>query len=465
MDRPPEKYIETLHRSRPWVAALAIIFAQYGLYTNIGGLSFFLSPQDGGPATSPVTTLCISMMGAALINYSLNGRRFVHVLLTFAALVIASLAALPIKLQAVQTLSSGVGGTMGFDTYLVIACLCLAAIARQKFFRVGAAFSIVAFLMLFNSLIGHSFGLPYFSGEMSPATMAALSFLALAAITIFIEFEPTRVLFLNTSIGDVTRLSVFVGACVPWLGGMFLHSVAGVVERAYPAEAIIVTLIILGSTLNAIRSGNVLERSDHKRREAEDMLELMAITDPLTHLLNREGIGRRLQQKREELRRTEEHGAVVLMDIDHFKQVNDMFGHDVGDIVLAHIKPMFEPYLRNGDVLARWGGEEFLIYLTVAQPTDLPAILERLRCALLTMRPTLKANGVTNPPELTASFGVAVIEPEEDTFKEAIKRADAALYKAKNQGRDRACFDESLELQDMAAARGLSLVVSDCSSG
>ncbi len=461
MDRPPEQYIDMLHRSRPWLAAVAIIFAQYGLYTNIAGLTFFLGPYSVGSATSPITALCISMMGAALINYSLNGKRLIHVSLIITAFSIASLSALPASLKAAQFMQSGLSGKMGFDTYLIIACLCSAAIVRQKFFRVGAAFSIIAFLMLFNSLIGRSFGLPYFSGEMAPATMAALSFLSLAATTVFIDFQPTRVLFLNTSIGDVTRQTVFVGAYVPWLCGMFLHIHAGVVSRSYPTEAVIVTLIILASTLNAIRTGNVLAQSDHHRRDAEEMLEMMAITDPLTHLLNREGIGRRLQQKRDGLARSEAYGAVVLMDIDHFKQVNDTFGHDVGDLVLANIKPMFEPYLRNGDVLARWGGEEFLIYLEVAQPADLPGILERLRRAMLVMRPTLKAEGVVNPPELSASFGVAVLGAEEETFEAAIKRADEALYKAKKQGRDRACYEAGLGLEDRAARLGLSLVVSD----
>ena len=134
------------------------------------------------------------------------------------------------------------------------------------------------------------------------------------------------------------------------------------------------------------------------------------------------------------------------MDTDHFKQLNDTFGHHVGDIVLANIKPMFEPYLRSGDVLARWGGEEFLIYLNVAQPADLPSILERLRCAMLTVRPALKAQGVADPPELSASFGIAIIAPEEEGFEAAIQRADNALYKAKELGRNRAQFDKSLNL-------------------
>lgn len=465
MDRPPELYVEMLHKSRPWLAALAIIFVQYSLYTNIAGLTFFLLPQAGGPATSPVTALCISMMGAALINYSLKGPAFVHIVLVFSALMIASFSAFPESLKSAGFLQSGLSGRMGSDTYMVIACLCLAAIVRHKFFKIGAGFAIIAFLMLFNSLIGRSFGLPYFSGEMATGTMAALTCLALSATTIFIDFKPTRILFLNTSIGDVTRLSVFVGAYVPWLGGMFLHLHAGVIERAYPAEAIIVTLIILGSTLNAIRAGNVLEKSDFKRREAEEMLEMMAITDPLTHLLNREGLGRRLLVKREELRRKEACGAIVLMDIDHFKAVNDEFGHDVGDKVLQMIKPMLEPYLRSGDILARWGGEEFLIYLEVAQPADLPSIIERLRCAMLAVRPTLKTQGVANPPDLSASFGVAILEPEEGDFEDAVKRADEALYKAKEHGRNRAWYDKKLNLDERAAALGISLVSSGKAGG
>lgn len=123
---------------------------------------------------------------------------------------------------------------------------------------------------------------------------------------------------------------------------------------------------------------------------------------------------------------------IVLLDVDHFKQINDSRGHGVGDTVLVAVTERLSSQLRAQDMLARWGGEEFLCLMSDVDAPGLKSMAERLRVAL-------SATSVLSPPDLlrvTASFGLALCK-EGDSPDEAIDRADQAMYRAKHAGRDR----------------------------
>ena len=137
------------------------------------------------------------------------------------------------------------------------------------------------------------------------------------------------------------------------------------------------------------------------------------------------------QTLEEEVKRCKRHGrdlAVILLDIDHFKRVNDDYGHDVGDKVLKLISEAIHQWLRSSDVFGRWGGEEFLI---IAPETDLESanqLAERLRRRLSNLQ-------FDKVGQVTASFGVAELLPSEDR-NSLVKRADNALYQVKESGRN-----------------------------
>jgi diguanylate cyclase (GGDEF)-like protein len=162
--------------------------------------------------------------------------------------------------------------------------------------------------------------------------------------------------------------------------------------------------------------------------EARDLAN-QAHTDPLTGALNRQGLREVLMKRLHVAGHVDEEMAVVFMDLDHFKRINDRHGHDAGDEVLRRFAAVIRGEIRSSDKLVRWGGEEFLL---LSPETDVPhavSMLDKLRAALAKQE---WPQGL----RVTSSFGVTSLKPEED-IGAAIKRADGALYLAKANGRNR----------------------------
>ena len=162
--------------------------------------------------------------------------------------------------------------------------------------------------------------------------------------------------------------------------------------------------------------------------EARDLAD-QAHTDPLTGALNRQGLRAALMKRLHASGRVDEEMAVVFMDIDHFKQVNDRHGHDAGDEVLRRFAGVIRNVVRSSDKLVRWGGEEFLLLCSDTTREHAATMAEKLRGAL-------PAQPWPHGLRVTSSFGVTSLKPEED-IGAAIKRADGALYVAKANGRNR----------------------------
>jgi len=173
--------------------------------------------------------------------------------------------------------------------------------------------------------------------------------------------------------------------------------------------------------------GNALHQSAQK-----DLLQRIALTDPLTGLPNRRAAEERLQKERARAARDGQGFALALIDLDHFKMVNDRYGHAVGDEVLKAMSRRFESGLREGDWVARWGGEEFLFVLHGSSALDATATLERL-AGLTRSTPVQTAVG---PIALSFSAGVAAFGPSDGDILPMLEEIDMALYRAKAEGRD-----------------------------
>lgn len=163
-----------------------------------------------------------------------------------------------------------------------------------------------------------------------------------------------------------------------------------------------------------------------KDRLAEE--QVASGTDALTGLLNRRGLFRAFDAEAERARRYGHPLAVILFDLDHFKQINDRLGHAVGDRVLRTVGEEVRRCLRPADVLGRWGGEEFVVVLPETALSGAVEVAERLRYLVSGLR--------SDAGPLTASFGVAQYASA-DNLGELIRRADRALYEAKRAGRNR----------------------------
>lgn len=165
-------------------------------------------------------------------------------------------------------------------------------------------------------------------------------------------------------------------------------------------------------------------------------LQKIALLDPLTGAFNRRFGIRRLREEFNRAQRSHSPLGVVIFDIDHFKSVNDTYGHLVGDRVLVEVSHRAEETLREGDVLCRYGGEEFMLILPGASLEDCQKIAERL------LRAVREADVQERDQQIrvTVSVGAASYpEVEVGTSEELLYRADELLYQAKNAGRDRIC--------------------------
>jgi diguanylate cyclase (GGDEF)-like protein len=166
-----------------------------------------------------------------------------------------------------------------------------------------------------------------------------------------------------------------------------------------------------------------------KRKMAEEEIHLLATTDSLTGIANRREFTSILEREVVRVQRYGKPLSLTMYDLDNFKRVNDTFGHGVGDAVLQAVTRLVKESIRGADVVARWGGEEFMVLMP---ETDLQAAgkaSEKLRLAIA-------AHNFDTVRNLTTSFGVAAFEPQDD-LNSLLKRADDALYLAKAKGRNR----------------------------
>jgi two-component system cell cycle response regulator len=190
---------------------------------------------------------------------------------------------------------------------------------------------------------------------------------------------------------------------------------------------------VVKSGTPAIQRAHAIEhtRADNHR------LEALAQTDPLTQLVNRRALTIRLVTEMERVRRYNAPLAMLLIDLDHFKLINDTYGHLAGDDVLFSVASLLQRAVRTVDLVARYGGEEFVIVLPETGRQGAIAFAERLRDRLASNRFTIAGN-----PEIrvTASIGVATYPaPGLDSVEDLFKAADSALYRAKGSGRNLVC--------------------------
>lgn len=175
------------------------------------------------------------------------------------------------------------------------------------------------------------------------------------------------------------------------------------------------------------------ETAMDKLQQANAQLEHLASTDSLTGVANRREFMQRAEQEIARVLRNQNALCLLSMDLDHFKKVNDKYGHQVGDEVLKSVTGVCEHILRPGDLLGRVGGEEFAVLLPETRFDEASVVAERLRSAI--EQHQTQSNGAQI--KSTVSIGIAVFDPQQDSLKELLKKADDQLYQAKNNGRNR----------------------------
>ena len=365
-----------------------------------------------------------------------------------------------------------------FDFASTIAVLALLAVPYGMTLRwIGAA-------PLRNAALGILFGLTAMGAMLHPITLAPGVFFDLRALPVGLAggfFGPIGALP-AVIIAGATRAAIGGIGVIPGLVGIAIAGVAGIAwfhlaSSMRPVASfrllvlsfmislhvlsflllpvdlmarIYVDIVPLAVLLNIVGTMVVGGLLDRERRSIERELALSEETmrDPLTGIANRRGF-ERLVERSVERRGTAPGGgsALLVIDLDHFKAVNDTFGHEVGDRVLTQLGARLETCVRSGDIVARFGGEEFVVFLPATPEDAAMAVAERLRCAI--SDDPFKIAGIAI--RVTVSVG-AHWEANLVRCAAAFASADRALYAAKSKGRNCVVFDNWIGEGALAAA-------------
>ncbi|WP_202117308.1 GGDEF domain-containing protein [Clostridium chromiireducens] len=229
------------------------------------------------------------------------------------------------------------------------------------------------------------------------------------------------------------NLAVYSISFLAYLGGLviFQHDTHLLITNIingfiFFLAIILISTEIYNSNYEKITQNIILQEINSK-------LNYMSSHDPLTELLNRRSFSNQVSEKMILIDESKEISTLILIDIDHFKHVNDKFGHPVGDIVLKKVSNIIIKHIKTTGLATRWGGEEFLIFLFQTSINEAHALAENIRLEI--QNKVIEADKFQI--QITASFGISLLKDNfSNSFDTSIKAADVALYKAKDQGRN-----------------------------
>jgi len=199
-----------------------------------------------------------------------------------------------------------------------------------------------------------------------------------------------------------------------------------------PIDLLIATLVplIVAPVVSGAAMGLLAEVEAARRSLRE-----VAIRDGLTNLYNRRFFAARLHAEVVAAQRAGTPLSVIMIDVDHFKRINDLWGHAAGDEVLQRVADTLISYVRPDDLSARFGGEEFVALLPGTPLAEAADVAERIRAAIAALQ--ISSLVTAEAPQVTASLGVTALDPDVATVDQLLQRADNAMYAAKAEGRNR----------------------------
>lgn len=351
---------------------------------------------------------------------------------------------------------------------------------------------LLCFLLMNASYTGHGFqwlwsGSPDWQQWLNPVFMYTYMASGLVFATYFLNIQASFPLVSRIVSGNCVVLGVllllslfsanqtmalwiaFIGA-IPFTGFMIilgiialrannryakyflLASISAICGAAMTAAAVwgiipftLITFrfIDIGMMIDAILLALALADRFNAIRQEKLIAERMAGIDSLTGMNNRRSFYKYAYPIWSRGLRNQSDASAIMLDIDHFKSLNDHYGHAVGDRVLMQLAAALQKEARSGDILARWGGEEFLIFLPDTELSHAIGIAERMRKKIATLQVPVDPQ---NKLSFTASFGVAHVKAINLSLDELISKADQQLYRAKRQGRNCVCTEQDDKL-------------------
>ena len=350
------------------------------------------------------------------------------------------------KRQRIRLAMSGLAALLMVFCLVVMNSVAAAGLASTSEVRVWTACSVLGLIAVYAAIRSG-----WSRRFKDPAlTLAQILYAITCCAAAFVIAGPARgvtlpilaIILMFGIFGLTTRqmLGVLVYSLVAF--GLASGVVAGRDEPDYPpvvaaAYVGMVVVVLLSSTFLTTR---VQSTRQHLRRQkaelarALEQIRQLATHDDLTGVLNRRAMLDRMQLEQRRSLRSSSPLLIAQLDIDHFKAVNDTHGHAAGDLVLQSFADTVRRNVRDTDVLARWGGEEFVLLLCDTPAADAVTLMERLRQAVQAMQVPVPQGG--EPITVTVSIGLARHTPA-DPLAGTLERADQALYAAKAGGRNR----------------------------
>ena len=350
------------------------------------------------------------------------------------------------KRQRIRLAMSGLAALLMVFCLVVMNSVAAAGLASTSEVRVWTACSVLGLIAVYAAIRSG-----WSRRFKDPAlTLAQILYAITCCAAAFVIAGPARgvtlpilaIILMFGIFGLTTRqmLGVLVYSLVAF--GVASGVVAARDEPDYPpvvaaAYVGMVVVVLLSSTFLTTRVQSTREHLRRQKAELAQALEQirqLATHDDLTGLLNRRAMLDRMQLEQRRSLRSGSPLLIAQLDIDHFKVVNDTHGHAAGDLVLQSFADTVRRNVRDTDVLARWGGEEFVLLLCDTPAADAVALMERLRQAVQAMQVPVAQGG--QPITVTVSIGLARHAPA-DPLAGTLERADRALYAAKAGGRNR----------------------------
>lgn len=422
-------YVRAVLAARVPLALAALTTGVLGLVLQALGMAMATTPQSLNAAMHPVTSIAVIAFALVLVSMGpLTQLRDWHraVLLGLVALCGARIVLGP--LPALVPLP--IAGQFSLQSATILGLQAAFVLLRSRAPVVSDFLAGMAGFILFNAFVGISYRLSLFDGHLSLPTLLALSCTMGAAVVLSVRHPGPRALLRAGAVGKTLR-AVSAGVLVSsWGGGQLLLHFLAQGHQAQQMAVWLITVVVTVTLSLVLFTGVKYDQAERAQARTQRALLDMAYTDPLTGISNRRagmaGLARMWQAGGPDT-----PFAVAVLDVDHFKRINDIHGHAKGDAVLVAVAAALKAEMRPGDVLCRWGGEEFLLACCRLTPEQARQSAEALRHRIQELGPSL---GLT---QLSASFGLAFRKPEDIAPDLVVRRADAAMYRAKTAGRNR----------------------------
>jgi diguanylate cyclase (GGDEF)-like protein len=324
----------------------------------------------------------------------------------------------------------------------IVVSVALIYLSRGKRGASQLCFGVLGFSSLF-AVLGYAYGVPLLYGSihytaMALHTGAAFLVLAIGGLAASSDGGLLAILWIEGASPHLVRRLLPASVIIPAaVGFVILRNPISRIDPRLAAALIVLLNIVLFSAV-VLRSSLVVYRLENDKQRAEHLSKI----DPLTQVLNRRGFEDALDQELTRWQRFKGSFSVVLIDIDHFKFINDRRGHLMGDAVLQKLTRAWSGQIRSVDVLARYGGEEFVLIGIGTDAEGAFKVAEKLREASL--ETSIAEFGFA----VAISCGIATAGDDGSSREELLQSADGALYKAKSEGRNRTIRADSMQISE-----------------